>query len=124
MRNILDTDDYTYSFTKEEKEQGKISCIIGYFFVLFFVPLLNKNNKYCRYHANQSICLLIFSLILGMLLSLFTMLFNALSLNIISIILKVFVSLIILVYLCLGIYNVINNKAKDLPLIGNIRFIK
>ena len=70
IRDLLNSEDHSSSFTKEEKEQGKLVCIIGYFWILFFVPLLVKNNKYCRYHSNQSLCLLLFSLIIGMVLSL------------------------------------------------------
>ena len=48
IRDLLNSEDHSSSFTKEEKEQGKLVCIIGYFWILFFVPLLVKNNKYCR----------------------------------------------------------------------------
>ena len=124
IRDLLNSEDHSSSFTKEEKEQGKLVCIIGYFWILFFVPLLVKNNKYCRYHANQSLCLLLFSLIIGMVLSLLSIIFSALSLGIFVTILKILFYISLLVYLVLGIYNVINDKAKDLPLIGNIRIIK
>ena len=124
LKNLLDTEDYSSSFTKEEKEQGKVSCLLGYFFILFFLPLLIKNNKYCKYHANQSLNLLLFSLAGGVVIKLLSLFFDALSLNIISLILKVLFSLIIVLIFVLVLMIVTNNIAKVFHLIWIIRIIK
>lgn len=124
VKKLLDTEDHTSSYVEEEKEKGKIYSLIGYFWILFFIPLLVKENKYCKYHANQALNLFIFSILGGMLVTLLSMGFDALSLNIVSLILKIIFSLIVLILFVIGILNVINNKAKDLPIVGGIKFIK
>lgn len=124
LKDLLNTKDYSSSFLEEEKSKGKVACLIGYFFVLFFIPLLHKNNKYCKYHANQSLVLLVFSLSGGVLLKFLSLIFDTLSLNIISLILKVLFSIILIIYLSLGIMNVFQDKAQDLPIIGKCRLIK
>ena len=124
FRKLLDTEDYTKSFTEKEKEEGKIYCIIGYFFFFFFVPLLVKNNKYSKFHAVQSFNLFIFSILGGLIITLLNHMLILLSLNIISIIFRVFFSMFILFLFLFGIINVITNKAKELPLIGHLKIIK
>ena len=124
IKKLLETDDYTSSFTKEEIDKGKAFSLVGYFWILFFIPLLIKDNKYCKFHANQGLNLFIFSLLGGILVTILSMGFDALSLNIVSIILKVLFSILILFLLIIGVYNVLINKSKELPIIGNIRFIK
>lgn len=124
IKKILNTKDYSSSFTNEKKEEGKLYSLIGYFWFFFFIPLLVKNNKYCKYHANQGLDLLLFSICGGLFVSLIANFFNLLSLNIIGIIIKIVFSLIIFFFFIFGLVNVINNKAKDLPFIGVFRIIK
>lgn len=124
LKKLMNTEDYSSSFTKEEKERGKMFALLGYFWILFFIPLLIKDNRYCKYHANQALSLFIFSILGGILITILSMGFDAVSLNIISIVLKILFSIIILFLLIIGVYNVLKDKAKDLPIIGNIRFIK
>ena len=51
-------EDYAERFDKETSDQARISCAIGYLF--FFVPIvMHPESKFARYHANQSLILLI-----------------------------------------------------------------
>ena len=124
IRNLLSTEDYSKLFTNEEKEEGRIYSIIGYFWFLFFIPLLVKNNKYCKYHANQGLNLLIFSLLGGLFVTLLDNFLKMVSLGVVSIIFKVVFSLIVVFLFCFGIFNSLKGKARNLPLIGEFRLIK
>ena len=124
LRKILNTEDYTSSFSEKDKENGKIYSIIGYFWVFFFIPLLMKENKYCKFHANQGLVFFLFSLFGGIIITLLSNLFNVLSLNVISITLKTLFSLVIVFLFVFGVINAFNGKARNLPLIGEIRIIK
>ena len=124
IRKLLNTKDYTNSFTLKEKEEGKIYCLIGYLFFFFFIPLLVKNNKYCKFHALQGLNLFLVSIFGGLTITLLNYLFKLLSLNIISVVFKAFFSLVILFFFLFGIINVMTNKARELPLIGGFKIIK
>ena len=124
LRKVLDTEDYTSSFSEKERENGKLYSIVGYFWVFFFIPLLVKGNKFCKFHANQGLVFFLFSLCGGIIITLLSNLFNVLSLNVVSIIFKALFSLTLMLLLCFGVINTFNKKARNLPLIGQIRIIK
>ncbi len=124
INELLNTKDYTLNYSLDSRKESKLLCLISYFWFLFFLPLLNKNNKYCLYHANQSLCLFLFSIGGGLVTTLITILLNSISLNIISFIFKITFSVIVVSLFIIGIVNVLNDSAKDLPIIGKIRIIK
>ena len=114
MATLNNTADTTEEFTTEDIEQNKVMAVLAY--ILFFIPLLAaKNSPFARYHANQGLTLFLFAIIGGPVLSLIPVL---------GWILAPILSILITVLAVIGIINVVNGKAKELPLIGKFRILK
>lgn len=98
----------------EDIEKNKTMAGLSYF--IFFLPLIVcPESQYARFHANQSLVLLITNIggrivlgfipfLGGMLISLF--------------------NLAILVFYVLGIISGFEGKTKELPIIGTCRILK
>lgn len=123
--------DCTSEFDKADIESSKTVAGLTYF--LFFLPFLAApNSKFARFHANQSLVLLI-SYIVGLIIvvaltfivdiasSIFFFLF---FLNIIPGIAKLLVSGCIIYLFVLGLINGFTGKAKEAPVVGFLRIIK
>lgn len=96
--------------------QVRLFGIIGYIFpILFFLPLVTdaKDNAFAKYHANQQLLLLLFLIIGNTAASILTVI-------LIGLLLYPVVWIYGLVCMILGIMNVVNEREKPLPLIGNI----
>lgn len=88
----------------------------GLSYLLFFLPLVAcPESRYARFHANQSLILLIVSIagniILGMI-------------PIVGWILLPFFGIAVLVFAVLGMVNGFGGKARRLPLIGGFELIR
>ena len=108
----------TPSTTTRDAEQNKGMAIIAY--LLFFVPLLtgdHKKSRFVMYHTNQGTVLFLFS-VGGWIVS------SILMLILIGFVLGFVVGIASLVFLIIGIINVLNGKMKPLPLIGKFEIIK
>lgn len=114
--------EYSY---EQDVQENKAIAIISYF--LFFIPLLtSKRSKFARFHANQSLSLVICSFGGSILLWIVSLIFGALAL----IGLWVLLPLLGLLYLALwlavvalliiGIVNAANGKMQPLPVIGTL----
>lgn len=126
MKDLNNTPDCTEEFTKEDIEQNKILGILAYLGILVLIPILaGKGSKYARFHANQGLVLLIaeiaYSIAYGILSSILFMI--SFSLSIIVSLLGL-VSFVFLVLAIIGIINVVNSKAKELPIIGKFKILK
>ncbi len=96
--------------------QIRLFGILGYIFpILFFLPLITdaKDNSFAKYHANQQLILLLFYAVGYTAASILTVI-------LIGLILYPIVMIFGLVCMILGIMNVVNDREKPLPLIGNI----
>ena len=88
--------------------------MLSYIWILFLVPLLAaKNSKFARFHANQGLVLFICSVVLGILAAIPIVKYVAMLLEVVALVLAI-----------IGIVNVLNGKAKELPIIGGIKLIK
>lgn len=96
---------------KAEAEQGKIISIIGYFGILFLVPLIaGKDNKFALYHANQALLLFLLSVVASILA----------VIPLIGWLITLVVRIFTLICIVLGILNVVHLEARPLPIIGNL----
>lgn len=120
LKIINDVNDETNNYTDEEIKSGKDLGILCY--VIPPIPyFLNKNNNYVKFHS-----------IIGMNLFLIAVFYYLIYkmiiwVNIDSMFIKIMfliVWLIILLLFCLGISNVCNGKAKELPFINKIKVFK
>lgn len=112
---ITDTPDSTDEFTQSDIDANKIYAVLAYIGILFLVPLLAaKESKFAQFHANQGIVLFLAGIACGVV--------NVIPLlgQIVSIIGYIAVA----IFAILGIVNAATGKAKELPLIGQIKLIK
>ena len=118
--------NYNNQYDRADVESNKIISALGYVGILVVLPLiLAPNSRYARYHANQGICLLVTSVIFGLIST-------ALGtfLGFIPIIGKIVVGitgiieLVMFIFMILGIVNALKGKAKPLPIIGAFQIIK
>lgn len=130
---LNDTVDNTAQFTPQEIEEGKVMSILSYLGILVLVPILaGKESKYIRFHANQGLLLCLawiaWVIIDGILSAVLrAILWRGLSLwelyRTTSWVLDL-VYLVIGVLAIIGIINVLNGRAKELPFIGKYRILK
>ena len=109
--------DDTMNETKEDamKETNKWINVLAY--LVFFIPLLidGENEEY-KFHANQGLNLLILTALVSIVGSFVPVIGWFIILPIGAI-----VSFVLFV---MGVINSINEKMKELPLIGKFRLIK
>ena len=114
MDQIQNTPDYTATMDPADIEANKGLSILAYLGILFLVPLFAApQSKFAKFHANQGLILCI----IGVVLMIFTW---------IPIIcyFAYLLDLVLFAYMIIGILNVVNGKAKELPFIGKIRILK
>lgn len=113
--------DLTFRFDPADIEANKWVCALSYLSILFFLPLVVcPNSKYGKFHANQALVLLIFS-VAGS--AVFGALKHVFLIGWLAGIAGALYSVLIVILMILGIVNVIQGKAKELPGIGKIRLI-
>lgn len=130
---LLNTEDHTKDYSLEEIESGKTLSIVSYLIPL--VPfILSKKNSYVHYNTANGMNILFTYLIFLIIKRTLSYIFGTpcdlisgikcmilpLTLRIIFALINMLFSFIVL----LGLLNVCNNKAKDLPLISKIKFFK
>lgn len=99
----------TVAFTQEDIEKNKTMAILAY--IIFFLPLLTdaKDSPYAKFHANQSLLVVILYLLAGVTSFL---------------IIGFLVYPVAFVFWVMGIIAASQGQAKRLPLIGGIDIIK
>lgn len=101
-------------YTAEDIEKNKMMAGLCYF--LFFLPLLAcPESKYAKFHANQSLILLITGIIGNVILGIIPVL---------GWILLPFFGIGVMILGIMGIVNGFGGKARQLPLIGKISILK
>lgn len=102
------------NFLNEDIENNKIMAGLAY--IVFFLPLLScPDSRFARFHANQSLSLLILGLGGSIILSI---------IPIIGWVLLPLFSIIVLATAFICMIGALNGKAKKLPLIGRIKLLK
>ncbi|NLL53266.1 MAG: hypothetical protein GX207_11865 [Peptococcaceae bacterium] len=101
-------------FDPEDIEKGKTMAGLAY--ILFFLPLIVcPDSSFGKFHANQGLLLLITGVVGTVVLSI---------IPIIGWILLPLFSLVLLVFVIIGLINGLQGKVKRLPLIGKFNIIK
>ncbi len=95
-------------------EKNKTMAILAYF--IFFLPLVTdaKDSPFAKFHANQSLVLLIAN---------FAVMIVGSIIPIIGWILLPFALLAVFIFWIMGIMNAVNGKMKEVPLIGSIHIL-
>lgn len=121
------TQDTTSQYSEEEIKEGKTMGILAYIGILVLIPIFAaKDNRFVRYHANQGLVLflaeLIYMVIQRVLVRVSFLLFWRLGLLMTGVLNLLWLGFI--AFLVIGIVNVCDGKAKELPVIGKIKLIK
>lgn len=122
LKNVRDavnnTADHTSEFDPADIAANKGVCILAYFGILFFIPLVARpNSAYGKYHANQGLLLFVVEVMIGAFQ--IGLPFVPIISNVVNCVLFLFELLMFVI----GIVNVCNSKAKDLPIVGSLRLI-
>ena len=120
VMSFLDTNETTGEYSPAEIEKNKVICALAYIPILFWLPLVagTKGSKYCKFHVNQGLLLLIVSVVFSMLNIIIGLI------PIVGIITWTLASLVELGYLLFGLIYTIMGHSKELPLIGGIKIIQ
>lgn len=123
--------DHTNSFDKKDIENNKGISVLSYLGFLFLVPYFAaQKSRFARFHAKQGMVLFIFEFAVNVIMAILKAIFNVIYygtftvftwIRIPNIILTSVHSLLGLAALALtiiGIVNVVQGKAKELPFIG------
>ena len=104
-----------YGYRSADAEENRWLCIFSYLGILLLIPLLaNPDSKYCRYHCNQGLILMLFSIACGIvaivpLLGWLAALVGAVFALICHII---------------GIVNTCKGEMRPLPIIGRFQILR
>ena len=107
------------NITPEEIESGKVMGILAYIF--FIIPLLAaRENKFAMYHTEQSIILVITSVVIWIAAFIINLIVSQISSSLACVIsILTFIPWVAyLVLWIMGLLNAIGGKVKELPLIG------
>ncbi len=111
------------TFSKKEIEDGKLMGILSYIGFLAVIPyFVEKNNKFVMYHAKQGLNLFLLEMICSLALTIATPILFLL-IGIIAIVSFVVGGLSIALSV-IGIINVLNGEAKELPIIEKYKLVK
>ncbi len=120
FKEVTDTKDHTAEYDPNDVEQNKIISLFSYLGILILVPIFGaKDSAYARFHTNQGLALIIgelaFNIAIGILDYIFA---NVAILGPLVALLGSLGNVAIFVLTIMGIYNAVNGRAKDLPIIG------
>ena len=119
---LTDTPDSSSSMTNEDIQTNKNISLLSYLFCLFLIPrFTRKNSKFAQYHVNQGLTLFLVE-IAGSIV--FSILEKLPLIGFVFTIAKYAFNLATLVLTFLGLLNVSQGKAKQLPFIGKYTFLK
>lgn len=119
---INDTQDTTDEYTKEDMEKNKTMAILSY--ILPFIPYFaEKESKWVRYHAVQGMNLLILSIAVSVISAILSTIVGWRLWWLVNTVTSL-CSLGIFVLAVLGIVNVCNGKAKELPVVNKFKIFK
>jgi len=122
--------DHTFRFSKKDRDNRHLMAALSYLNILVLIPILfARRSQYVRYHANQGLVLFLFWSAYTLATRLFVLFLDLLFGGIYAAIpatlssIFSFVSIIFFILAILGISNAVKGRAKDLPVIGRIRFL-
>lgn len=132
IEGVVNTKDYTYTFTKEEVVPFRILATMCYVPFLFLLPLLTgkyKKSRFLYFHINQGLNLTLAWAIVFFVNKVFRSLFTTTYryssttpgwVDFISYVLYCIVIAITVV----GMINTFNGKSKNTSIVGGFRFLK
>lgn len=121
---LNDTADDTAAYTISDIDNHKIISIFAYLGVFVLIPFFAaKRSPFARYHTNQGMLLLLVNILLGLTQLMFDALLPSFVENMLDFPFAL-CHLALFVFAVIGIFHVIQGRAKALPLIGHLTLIK
>ena len=116
--------DSTAEYDQADINSNKVMAILSYIGILVLIPIFAaKNSKFARFHANQGLVLCVCGCAVWLVVSILTSILAWRLYWLISIISFV-LWVVLLILAIIGVINAANGKAKQLPVIGNIKLLK
>lgn len=113
---LNDVKDTTNDYNKEDIQNNKIMSAICYISFLVIIPFFfEKKSEWVKFHAKQGMNLFIYEVIVLLLSKI---------LFFIGDVIGIMGSLIFFLLSLIGIINVCNDRAKELPILNKISLIK
>ncbi|MBQ1536112.1 MAG: hypothetical protein IIZ62_05735 [Ruminococcus sp.] len=126
VNKLNNTADYSNQMDPSDVNDNKAMAVLAYLGLLVFIPIFAApQSKFARYHSSQGLTLFIFEAVYWVLMTILSK-----TIGLIPVFGTIIVSpcgligIVWLVLMICGIVNAVNGKAKDLPVIGGIRFLK
>ncbi|MBT3298083.1 hypothetical protein HN385_04105 [archaeon] len=112
--------------TKKEVEDGKICALLSYLIIgiiWYFVDDKMKKNQFAKFHTQQSLVLVLFSVIVSILNSILSAIITVIAVVTMGVgsvlmIIPLLISFIPMVFWIMGIVYSLQGKEKELPWIG------
>lgn len=124
----FNTNDCTSTYDPADIQANKGITILSYISWLVLVPLLaRKDSRFARFHSNQGFVLAIIGTAISITGTVITTPLNLAHLWVVSTIISVLFWLLeipVLVFCIIGIVNVAQGRAVELPIIGKIKIFK
>ena len=103
-------DDVTDEIDPEDIKKNKIYAVLAYVGILVVIPIFfAKESKFAKFHANQGLILFLIELVVGLFLKKWIL---------------GIIEAVVFIFAVMGIVYAIQGKAKELPVIGNIKILK
>ncbi|MGN0473306.1 MAG: hypothetical protein ACI4F8_10715 [Lachnospiraceae bacterium] len=124
----FNTNDCTSTYDPADIQANKGITILSYISWLVLVPLLaRKDSRFARFHSNQGFVLAIIGTAISITGTVITTPLNLAHLWVVSTVISVLFWLLeipVLVFCIIGIVNVAQGRAVELPIIGKIKIFK
>ncbi len=118
---LNNTPDTTAQYDSVDIQNSTLMGVLSYLSVLVLIPIFcAKNSPFSQFHANQGLVICLIEIAWGIISSIIKLI---LPFGIITFVCGL-VSLVTIAVQIIGIVNVIQGKAKELPVIGGIRILK
>ena len=125
FNQFTNTADTTGSYDQNDINQNKGISVFAYLSWLLLIPMFAaKDSEFARFHTNQGLVLAIFETAWWIISPILSLLFFWSFIGVIITIISWLLNLAFLALAIIGIVNVVQGKAKELPVIGNIRILK
>lgn len=120
FKEVTDTKDHTGEYDPADIEQNKTISLFSYLGILILVPIFGaKNSAFARFHINQGLALIILEVIFNFVIGILDYIFaNVTFFGPLVALLGSLGNIALFALTVMGIYNAVNGRAKDLPIIG------
>lgn len=124
--------DKTAQYDPQDIEANKVVCGISYLGILFFLPLIAcPDSRFGKFHANQSLLVLILMVAAGFISNVVGMVCGAFwaipalgaIMNVVSGVVSAVCGVVPFAAFIFGLVNALCGKAAELPIIGKINLI-